>query len=72
MVYILFACCLYIPPMHTEDSAAKYFRIGYMLEQRHYLADAYLHYKKAAQAAPETGVYRDKLLRFKSEFWISD
>ena len=55
-----------------EDSATKYFRIGYMLEQRHYLAEAFLHYKKAVQANPAIGVYSDKLLRFKSEFWISD
>jgi len=55
-----------------EDSAAKYFRIGYMLEQRHFLADAYTYYKKAAETAPDITMFADKLLRFRNEFWIID
>ncbi|MBK7560501.1 MAG: tetratricopeptide repeat protein [Chitinophagaceae bacterium] len=55
-----------------EDSAAQFFRIGYMLEQGHYLAEAFIYYKKAADADPEIQLYNDKMLRFKSEFWIND
>jgi hypothetical protein len=55
-----------------EETSARQFRIGFMLEQRHYLAEAYTWYKKAVETDPAMELYRDKLLRFKNEFWISD
>ncbi|MEO7924700.1 MAG: hypothetical protein ABIR30_13545 [Chitinophagaceae bacterium] len=55
-----------------EEEGARYFRIAYMLEQHHYLAEALAYYKKATETAPEMEVYRDKLLRFKSDFWVID
>jgi hypothetical protein len=53
-----------------EDSAAIYFRTAYMLEMKHYLAQAYIYYKKALEANPEFQVYSDKLNRFRSEYWV--
>ncbi len=53
-----------------EDSAAQYFRIGYLLEKKHYLADAYLYYQQAAAADPEVSLYRDKLTSFRYEFHL--
>ncbi len=55
-----------------EEEGAQQFRIGFMLEQRHYLAEAYTWYKKAMEADPAMEIYRDKLLRFKSDFWINE
>jgi hypothetical protein len=53
-----------------EDSAAQYFRIGFLLEKRHYLPDAYSYYKKAVAADPESLLYRDKLASFTFDFHL--
>ncbi|MEO6611168.1 MAG: hypothetical protein ABIT05_03515 [Chitinophagaceae bacterium] len=63
---------LQLPIDIPEEPSAEQFRTGFMLEQRHYLAEAYHWYIKAMDADPAMELYRDKLLRFKSEFWISD
>lgn len=54
----------------AEDSAAVSFRVAFMLEQQHYLAEAYNWYQQAAIQDPEILLYRDKLIRFRNEFWI--
>jgi hypothetical protein len=51
-----------------EDSAARYFRIAYLLEKKHYLAEAYAYYKKAAEAAPEMTLYFDKVSALRYEY----
>jgi hypothetical protein len=56
----------------SEDQASRFFRIGYMLEQKHYLADALLYYDKANKADPGMHAYRDKLVKFRNEFWVQD
>jgi hypothetical protein len=53
-----------------EDSATICFRVAYMLEQRHFLAEAYAWYIKAAEQNPEMELYRDQLIRFRNEYWI--
>lgn len=60
-----------LKPVETEeDSAAIYFRTAYILETKHYLAQAYIHYKKAVEANPGFQVYIDKLNHFRNEYWV--
>ena len=54
-----------------EDDAAQFFHIAWLLENSHYLADAFFYYQKAAIAAPDIELYRDKLAAFKKIFLIS-
>jgi len=56
------------PELETE--AAKAFRIGFMLEQAHYLADAYTYYKKATTLDPAVPVYKSTLDSFKKDYGI--
>jgi hypothetical protein len=53
-----------------ETEAAKAFRIAFMLEQAHYLADAYTYYKKAAAIEPSLAVYKSTLDSFKKDYAI--
>lgn len=53
-----------------EDSAARYFRTGFFLEQKHFLADAYRYYKMAAEKEPSIALYWDKLTAFRFEYRI--
>ena len=51
-----------------EEPAAQYFRTAYLLEQGHYLADAYLFYIKAAQTDRSIDLYFDVLNDFAAKF----
>jgi hypothetical protein len=51
-----------------EDPAAVYFRIGYMLEKKHYYAQVLDYYVKAVMLDRETEIYYDKLIEFCREF----
>lgn len=53
-----------------ETEAAKAFRIAFMLEQAHYLADAYTYYKKSAALEPALAVYKSTLESFKKDYAI--
>ncbi len=53
-----------------EDAAARYFRIAYLLQSGHYLADAFIYYQKAVKAAPAEDFYKEILLEFKKTFQI--
>lgn len=53
-----------------ETQAAKAFRVAFMLEQAHYLADAYTYYKKAAALEPTLAVYKSTLESFKKDYAI--
>ena len=53
-----------------ETAAAKAFRVGFMLEQAHYLAEAYTYYKKATTLDPEVPVYKSTLESFKKDYSI--
>lgn len=53
-----------------EAPAEEAFRIGFMLEDAHYLADAYQHYVKAATLDPTNVLYRSTLMSFKKDYEI--
>ena len=53
-----------------ETEAAKAFRIAFLLEQAHYLADAYTYYKKATTLEPALPVYKSTLESFKKDYEI--
>jgi hypothetical protein len=54
----------------VEEPAAQYFRIAYLLQQDRYIVDAYLYYRKAAEADPSTEFYTEMLKEFKTQFYI--
>ena len=54
----------------VENDAGRYFIMAYLLELKHYLADALVYYQKAAAADPSITLYSDKLIRFRNEYWI--
>ena len=56
----------------AEDSAAKYFRLGFVMEKKHYLAEAYKYFKKATEIAPDMSIYSDKLKSFIFEFRLEE
>lgn len=58
------------PTAMPEDSATTSFRVAYMLEQRHFLAAAFQWYRKANEQNPEMILFRDKLIRFRNEYWL--
>ena len=51
-----------------KSKSAKAFRIGFMLEQAHYLAEAYTYYKKATTLDPGVPVYKSTLESFKKDY----
>ncbi len=58
------------PISPAEDSASRFFRVGFMLEKKHYLAEALKCYQQAALAEPEIEAYRDYFIRFRNDYWI--
>jgi hypothetical protein len=54
----------------TEDPAAQAYRLAFMLEDAHYLSEAYQHYTKAATLAPDNVLYRSTLMSFKKDYEI--
>ena len=53
-----------------EAPAEQAYRIAFMLEDAHYLAEAYQYYLKAATAAPDNALYRATLMSFKKDYEI--
>ncbi|MBL0154122.1 MAG: hypothetical protein IPP93_11775 [Chitinophagaceae bacterium] len=53
-----------------EAPAEQAYRIAFMLEDAHYLAEAYQYYSKAAQLAPDNVLYRSTLMSFKKDYEI--
>jgi len=53
-----------------EAPAEQSYRIGFMLEDAHYLAEAYEHYSKAASLDPQNVLYRSTLMSFKKDYEI--
>lgn len=61
----------YLKPLPIpEDSATTSFRVAYMLEKRHFFAEACRWYQKASEQNPEMELYRDQFIRFRNEYWI--
>ncbi|HEX7845283.1 MAG TPA: hypothetical protein VF476_05730 [Chitinophagaceae bacterium] len=53
-----------------ENEAELSFRLGFLLEDAHYLAEAYQYYTKAATLAPDVPLYRITLMSFKKDYEI--
>lgn len=53
-----------------EAPAEESYRIAFMLEDAHYLAEAYQYYLKAATADPTNVLYRSTLMSFKKDYEI--
>jgi hypothetical protein len=54
----------------TETPAEQTYRVAFMLEDAHYLAEAYTLYKKAATLAPDNSLFRSTLMSFKKDYEI--
>ncbi len=54
----------------AEDEAAKYFRIGFTLEQKHYLKEAGEYYQKAATTDKGAEIYKEKWEAFRFRYRI--
>lgn len=53
-----------------EAPAEQAYRIAFMLEDKHYLSEAYQYYTKAAVADPTNVLYRSTLMSFKKDYEI--
>lgn len=54
----------------AETEAEATFRLGFLLEESHYLVEAYQHYLKATQLAPDNPLYRFTFMSFKKDYEI--
>lgn len=54
----------------SEGDAETNFRLGFLLEEAHFLAEAYNHYLKATQLAPDYPLYRFTFMSFKKDYEI--
>ncbi len=55
-----------------EDLGAQCFRIAYMLEKKHFLAEAYDYYKRAVAANPDAELYTSKLTAFRYVYRLDE
>jgi hypothetical protein len=53
-----------------ESPAEQAYRIAFMLEDAHYLSEAFQYYTKAATTAPDNPLYRSTLMSFKKDYEI--
>lgn len=53
-----------------EGPAEQAYRMAFMLEDSHYLAEAYQYYGKAAALDPSNALYRSTLMSFKVDYQI--
>lgn len=53
-----------------ENAAEEAYRLGFLLEDAHYMAEAYQYYSKAATLAPDVPLYRSTLMSFKKDYEI--
>jgi hypothetical protein len=54
----------------AETDAEMNFRLGFVLEENHYIAEAFNHYMKATQLDPTNSLYRFTFMSFKKDFEI--
>ena len=54
----------------AETDAEQNFRLGFLLEENHFQAEAYNHYMKATQLAPTNTLYRSVFMNFKKDYEI--
>ena len=53
-----------------ESEAEASFRMGFVLEENHYVVEAYNHYMKATQLDPANSLYRFTFMSFKKDYEI--
>jgi hypothetical protein len=53
-----------------ESEAEQAYRLAFLLEDLHYMAQAYEQYTKAAKLAPTNPLYRSTLMSFKKDYEI--
>ena len=53
-----------------EGPSEQAYRIAFLLEDAHYLSEAYQYYTKAVAAAPDNPLYRFTLMSFKKDYEI--
>lgn len=53
-----------------ESDAEMNFRMGFVLEEHHYVAEAYNHYLNATQLDPDNGLYRFTFMSFKKDYEV--
>lgn len=53
-----------------ENEGARSFRLAFLLEQAHYLSEAYDYYKKATSLQPDMELYKTTLAAFKKDYSI--
>ena len=68
--YINFYNGIKKPEGTNETEAEMNFRLGFVLEEAHFLAEAYQHYQKATQLAPAIPLYRFVFMSFKKDYEI--
>ena len=54
----------------AESDGEKNFRIAFILEEAHFLAEAYDHYLKATQFTPDNVFFRSTFMSFKKDYEI--
>lgn len=54
----------------SESESEMNFRLGFVLEENHYIAEAFNHYLKATQLDPTNGLYRFTFMSFKKDYEI--
>jgi hypothetical protein len=54
----------------AETDAEKNFRLAFVLEEAHFLGEAYNHYLRATQLAPDNIFYRSTFMSFKKDYEI--
>lgn len=54
----------------AETEAEANFRLGFILEENHYVAEAFNHYLKATQLDPSNPLYRFTFMSFKKDYEI--
>ncbi len=57
-------------PEAAETVAETNFRLGFLLEEAHYLAEAFAHYQKATTLDPTNPFYRFTFMSFKKDYEI--
>jgi hypothetical protein len=57
-------------PAANESEAEASFRLGFLLEEAHFPAEAFNHYLKATQLAPDNPLYRFTFMSFKKDYEI--
>lgn len=58
------------PENAYEHDAARYFRQAFLLEQAHFLAEAYAYYQKAVSLQPQMDLYSATLKSFRKDYNI--